>query len=159
VVTTINFTVNRGALEVVMERLFDAPRSLVWKLWTDPNLIPQWWGPSRMKTTVDRMDMKPGGRWRFILENPDGSKIAFSGEYREIVPPERLLYTFNFEPIGPGHEVIEVVTFEEHEHKTKLTSKNIYQKLEDLEGMVQSGMEEGSNETMERFADLLKKHS
>ncbi len=153
------FNVNREAREIVMERTFDAPRELVWKLWTDPELIPHWWGPKEYKTTVEKMEVRPGGVWRFIQRDPSGNEYAFSGEYREIVPPSRIVHTFNFEPIGPGHELVESVTFEEQDGKTKMTSKAMYKSLEDLEGMVSSGMERGANETMERFAELLKNSS
>ncbi|MCI0415876.1 SRPBCC family protein [bacterium] len=158
-ITPKNFSVNREGREITGERIFDAPRQLVWKLWTDPDLIPQWWGPKKYKTTVEKMDFRPGGVWRFIQQEPNGNEYAFSGEYREIVPPERLVYTFNFEPIGPGHELIEVVTFEEINGKTKMTNKAIYKTIEDLEGMLRSGMEEGAMETMARFDELLRKHS
>jgi uncharacterized protein YndB with AHSA1/START domain len=154
--TIKKFTVNREAREITMERIFDAPRELVWKVWTNPELIPQWWGPKMLVTTVDEMDLRPGGRWRFIQRDPNGMEYAFNGVYREIVPPERLVATFNFEPIGPGHELVESVTFEEQGGKTKMTSKAVYNTLEDLEGMLKSGMEAGANETMDRFGELLK---
>ncbi len=142
--TARKFTVDREAREITMERIFDALRELVWKVWTNPDLIPQWWGPKRLVTTVDEMDLKPGGRWRFIQRDSNGMEFAFSGVYREIVPPKRVVHTFNFEPIGPGHELVEIVTFEEQGGRTKLTSKAVYNTLEDLEGMLKSGMEEGA---------------
>ncbi len=150
------FTVDREAREITMERIFDAPRELVWKLYTNPDLIPQWWGPKALVTTVDEMDVRPGGRWRFIQRDPNGMEYAFNGVYREIEPPKRVVYTFNFEPIGPGHELVEIVTFDEQGGKTKLTSKAVYNTIEDLEGMLKSGMEGGATETMDRFEQLLK---
>jgi uncharacterized protein YndB with AHSA1/START domain len=86
---------NTGALtvttpsdrEIVMTRVFDAPRELVFKAYTDPSLIPQWWGPRGFTTTVDQMDVRPGGVWRFVQRGPDGSEYAFNGVYREIAPP------------------------------------------------------------------------
>jgi uncharacterized protein YndB with AHSA1/START domain len=150
------FTINREAKEIIMERMFDGPRDLVWKLWTDPLMIPKWWGQRNYKTTVDKMDFRPGGEWRFIQTDPDGNEFGFHGIYREIVVPEKISQTFNFEPIGPGHELVEIVTFREIEGKTRMISKAIYNSIQDLEGMVRSGMEEGSNETMDRFAELLK---
>ena len=154
--TEKKFTVDREAREITMERIFDAPRELVWNLYTNPKLIPQWWGPKTLKTTVDEMDVRPGGRWRFIQRDPNGMEYAFNGIYREIEPPKRVVYTFNFEPIGPGHELVEIVTFEEQGRKTKLTSKAVYNTIEDLEGMLKSGMEGGAIETMDRFEELLK---
>jgi len=158
-IMTPTFTVNREAKEIVMERVFDAPRDLVWKLWTDPQMIPKWWGPVKYKTVVDKMDFRVGGQWRFIQSDSHGNEFAFHGIYREIVPFEKISVTFNFEPIGPGHELLEVVTFEVMKGQTKMVSKAMYNSIEDLEGMVKSGMEEGYNETMERFAKLLTQHS
>jgi uncharacterized protein YndB with AHSA1/START domain len=80
--------------EVLITRIFDAPRERVFKASTDPNLIPQWWGPKRYTTTVEKMDVKPGGVWRFIQSDKEGNKFAFNGVYREIEPPEREVYTF-----------------------------------------------------------------
>jgi uncharacterized protein YndB with AHSA1/START domain len=81
--------------EVVMTKVFDAPRELVWKAYTDPRLIPRWWGPRYLTTTIDKMDVKPGGAWRFVSRGPDGSESAFHGVYREVVKPDRLSWLSN----------------------------------------------------------------
>ena len=95
----------RGDREIVLTREFDAPRELVFKAMTDPNHIPRWWGPRRYTTVVDKMDVRPGGKWRFINKGPDGEH-AFRGEYREIVPPERIVTTEAFdESWYPGEAV------------------------------------------------------
>lgn len=94
--------------EIVMARVFNAPRTLIFKAYTDPNLIPRWWGPRKYTTIVDKMDVKVGGVWRFIQRDDAGHEFAFNGVYREIVPPERLSYTFEFEPMA-GHVVIDTV--------------------------------------------------
>jgi len=148
-------TQDKATKEVTITRVFDAPRELVWKVANDPDLIPRWWGPGRLTTTVDKMEVRPGGVWRYVQRASDGSEYAFNGVYREVVPPERLVYTFEFEGM-PGHVALQTVTFEEHEGKTKLTQKVLFRTVEDLEGMVSSGMEEGSVETMDRFAQLLE---
>ena len=140
--------------EIVMERVFNAPRELVFKAHTDPNLISQWWGPRRYTTTVDKMDLRVGGVWRFVQHDADGNEFAFNGVYREIVPPERLSDTFEFEGM-PGHVMVETVTFEEQNGKTKVTVTGMYQSVEDRDGMLQSGMEEGANESYERLVELL----
>ena len=140
--------------EIVMERVFNAPRELVFKAHTDPNLISQWWGPRRYTTVVDKMDLRVGGVWRFVQHDADGNEFAFNGVYREIVPPERLSYTFEFEGM-PGHVLVETVTFEEKNGKTKVTVTGLYQSVEDRDGMLQSGMEEGANESYERLVELL----
>jgi uncharacterized protein YndB with AHSA1/START domain len=142
--------------EIVMTRVFDAPRELVFKAYTDPNIIPQWWGLRGSTTIVDKLDLRPDGVWRFIQREQDGSEYAFNGVYREIVPPERLVYTFEFEPM-PGHVLLETITFEEHDGKTTLTDHALFDSVEDRDGMLASGMEAGAAETMDRLAELLVK--
>jgi uncharacterized protein YndB with AHSA1/START domain len=141
--------------EIIIERIFDALRELVFKAYTDPNLIPQWWGPRGYTTTVDRMDVRLGGIWRFVQRGPDGNEYAFNGAYREIVPPERLAYTFEFEAM-PGHVLLETVTFEEHDGKTKVTATALFDTVEDRDGMLKSGMEEGAAESWDRLAEHLQ---
>jgi uncharacterized protein YndB with AHSA1/START domain len=154
--TRTNLTAEPGKQEVVITRLFDAPRELMFKIYTDPKLVPQWWGPKYLSCTVDKMDVRPGGVWRFIQRDAEGNEYAFHGVYHAIVPPVRLVYTFEFEGM-PGHILLETVTFEEHTGKTMLTEKSIFQTVEDREAMLNSGMEEGSAETMDRFAELLER--
>ena len=143
-----------GKQEIVISRVFDSLRELVFKAFTDPNHIPKWWGPKRFTTTVDKMDLRPGGIWRFVQRDAGGNEYAFHGVYHEIVPPERLVYTFEFEGM-PGHVLLETVTFEEHAAKTILTNRSVFQTVGDRDGMLKSGMEEGAAETMDRFAELL----
>ena len=141
--------------EIVMTRVFDAPRELVFKAYTDPNLIPQWWGLRSNTTTVDKMDVRPGGVWRFIQHDADGNEFGFNGEYREIVPPERLVNTFEFEGM-PGHIIVDTAMFEElPDGKTKLTVTSLFDTVEDRDGMLKSGMEGGAIETWDRLAELL----
>jgi len=142
--------------EIIMTRIFDAPRQLVFKAHTDPVLIAQWWGPRRFTTIVDRIDVRPGGAWRFINRTADGEEYGFRGEFREIVPPERIVWTFEFEGM-PGHVSVETATFEERDGKTRLTARAVYETVEDRDGMLSSGMEEGARETWDRLAELLEK--
>lgn len=100
------------------------------------------------------MEVRPG--WRFVQRDYDGNVYAFHGVYHEIVPPERLVYTFEFEGM-PGHVLLETVTFEEHDGKTKLTDTSVFQTVEDRDGMLKLGMEEGAAETMDRLAEYLAK--
>jgi len=144
-----------GAPEIVITRVFDAPRDTVFKANTNPDLIPRWWGPESYTTAVDAMEVRKGGAWRFVQRGPDGNEYAFSGIYREVVPPERLAYTFNFEAM-PGHETLETVTFEEDDGKTRVTDKVLFQTVEDRDGMLASGMAKGATESMDRFAGVLK---
>ena len=142
--------------EIVGSRIMDAPPELVFKAYTDPDLIPRWWGPRRYATTVDKMDLRPGGVWRFVHRAADGGEYAFNGVYREIVPPKRLVYTFNYEG-APGHEAVETVTFEEAEGgKTRMTDHLLFETREERDGMLNSGMEEGAAETIDRLVELLR---
>ncbi len=142
--------------EIVITRIFDAPRELVFKTSTNPDLIPQWWGPKRFATKVEKMDVKTGGVWRFIQRDQDGNEYAFNGIYREIVPQEREVHTFEFEGM-PGHAIIETSKFEEFEGKTKLTVTDLFQSVEDRDGMFRTGMKEGAIESMDRLEELLQK--
>ena len=149
------FTVNRDTLEVRMERVFDAPRDLVWRVITNPTLIPQWWGPSQYKTVVDKFDFKVGGVWRYVHKVNEG-EYAFNGVYKEIVPNEKIVDTFEFEPM-PGHILTETMTLTDlPDGKTQFKQVSKYATIEDLEGMVASGMESGATETVERLDKLLK---
>lgn len=151
-----SFTVQKDKLQVVMERVFEVPRALVWKVITDPKFIPQWWGPAQFETVVDKMDFRVGGEWRFIHKG-GGQEYAFHGVYKEIVPIEKISDTFNFEPIGPGHEMVETMLLEDMGNgQTKATQTSAYNNIEDLEGMVNSGMEGGAVETWERLAHLVE---
>ena len=141
--------------EIVSTRIFDAPRELVFKAMTDPKAIPRWWGRSVYSTTVDKMDVKPGGAWRYRQKAPDGNEYAFRGEYREVVPPERLVYTFEFEGM-PGHIAVETITYEPLPgNKTKLIDHMLFDSVQDRDGMLQSGMEEGANESMNQLDEYL----
>ncbi len=150
----LNLTAEPGKHSIVMTRDFDAPRELVFKAITDPNLIPQWWGPRSLTTTVDKMEVRPGGIWRFVERDADGNEDAFHGVYHDITLPERLIYTFEWEGM-PGHVLLETVTFKDQDGKTRLTDISVFQTVEDRDGMLQSGMEGGAAESMDRLAELL----
>jgi uncharacterized protein YndB with AHSA1/START domain len=150
-----NLVVDREERAIIMSRVFDAPRELVWKICTDPALIPQWWGPRSTTTIVDKMDVRVGGEWRYIHQDGEGNEYGFNGVYQEVVAPERLTYTFEFEPMA-GHIAIETITFEEQpDGKTRLITRTTYDALEDLEATIQSGMEGGADETWDRLEELL----
>lgn len=151
--TTI--TIDYDRLEIVFERVFDAPRDLVWKVITDPALIPQWWGPSYLTTVVDRMDVRPGGTWRFVQHAPDGAVHAFNGVYQEVAPPERLVQTFEYEPFA-GQVSTERVTLDPlPDDRTLWRGVASYPTLEHLQGVAESGMESGALETYNRLAALV----
>jgi uncharacterized protein YndB with AHSA1/START domain len=140
--------------EIVMSREFDAPRELVFKAYTDPLLIPQWWGLRSNTTRVEQMDSRPGGAWRYVQTSPDGQEFAFHGEYRAVSPPERLVSTFEFEGM-PGHVIVDTLTLEEIDGRTRLTTTSVFASKEDRDGMIASGMESGAAESLDRLAELL----
>jgi uncharacterized protein YndB with AHSA1/START domain len=142
-------------LEILVTREFDAPRDIVYKTMTDPKLIPQWWGPRSDKITVDKMEVRPGGKWRFVATQADGTTYAFRGEYREIVPGEKIVQTFEFEPMA-GHISVETWTLTDLPGgRTLFTTRSVFSSKEDRDGMVQSGMESGLRETYERLDEVL----
>ncbi len=140
--------------EIVTERTFEAPRDRVFAVYTDPELIPKWWGPRGTTAIVDKMDVRAGGDWRFVHRGPDGDESAFRGTYREVSPPERIVQTFEWEGM-PGHVIVETATFEELGERTKVTTVSLFHTTEERDGMLASGMEGGLNETHDRLAELL----
>jgi uncharacterized protein YndB with AHSA1/START domain len=148
------FLVPDGKQEVVITRTFDAPRELVFRAFTDPKLVPEWWGPRDQDTVVDKMDVRPGGQWRFVSREADGDEYGFHGVYHDVTPHDRLVYTFEYEGV-PGHCLLETVTFEDAEGGTLVTDRAVYQTLEDRDGMVAAGMESGARQSMDRLAELL----
>jgi uncharacterized protein YndB with AHSA1/START domain len=152
----LNLTATPGTQGIVMTRVFDAPRELVFRAYTDPELVPQWWGPEGVKTIVDTLDVRKGGLWRFIHSDDEGNAYAFNGVYHEVVAPERIVYTFEFEPM-PGHILLETVTLEEQpDGTTKLVDVSVFQSVEDRDGMLSMGMESGAAESMDRLDALLR---
>lgn len=143
-----------GKQEVVMTRALAAPRELVFKMFTDPKLFARWWGPRRLINEVDRFDILPGGSWRVVQRDEAGHEFAFHGVCHDVVSPERIVQTFEFEGV-PGHVLLQTATFENVEGQTRLTLKSIYESIEDRDAMVQTGMESGATESMERLAELL----
>jgi uncharacterized protein YndB with AHSA1/START domain len=146
--------VEPGTQEIVMTRTFDAPRELVFKTTMDPNLIPRWWGPRYLTTTVDEMDVQPGGKWRYIQRDPEGNVHAFHGVYHDIAAPERVVSTFEYEGV-PGHVLLQTMTLDEVDGKTNLTMQSVFQSVADRDGMVEAGMEVGARDMVDRIEELL----
>ncbi|GAC1425105.1 MAG: SRPBCC family protein [Ktedonobacteraceae bacterium] len=148
-----------GKQEIVITREFDAPRELVFKACTDPKLIPQWWGPRYLSTEVDKMDVRPGGQWRFLNRDAEGNEFAFHGVYHEVLAPERIIDTFEFEGLPEtGHVTLETMKLEVLPGgRTRLTIQSVFQSVADRDGMLQTDMEVGVNDTYDRLAELLKK--
>jgi uncharacterized protein YndB with AHSA1/START domain len=145
-----------GKHEFTLTRKFKAPRALVYQTYTDAAAIPQWWGPRGLTTVVDKMEVKPGGQWRFVQHDSEGNEFGFHGFYHQVIPSERLISTFEWEGL-PGHVLLETTTFEDYEGGTKVVSSSVFQTVEDRDGMLQSGMEGGAEESLERLTELLEK--
>ena len=141
--------------EIVMRRVLDAPRELVFEAHKSCEHLSQWWGPRGYEVISCDVDFRPGGGWRIVHRSPDGEEHAFRGEYREIVPPERIVWTFEFEGM-PGSVSVETMTLEEHDRKTELKSTSVFDTVAERDGMLESGMESGAAETMDRLDEYLE---
>jgi uncharacterized protein YndB with AHSA1/START domain len=142
--------------EIVMTRTFDAPRDLVFEAHSSCEHMRNWWGPRKYDVASCEIDFRPGGSWRVVHKTADGSEeYGFHGEYREIVRPERIVWTFEYEGM-PGHVSVETLTLEEYDGKTTVTATAVYDTVEDRDGMLQSGMEEGAEESYERLDEYLE---
>lgn len=131
--------------EVRIERIFNAPRDRVWKAMTDPKLVAQWWGRGN-KLDVEKLEVTRGGHWRFV-EHSDHGDHGFEGRYAEVTPPERLVQTFEWDGM-PGHVALETCTLEDlGDGRTRLVTTSLFLTAEDRDGMLQSGMEGGLNES------------
>jgi uncharacterized protein YndB with AHSA1/START domain len=149
-----NVIAEPGTQQITVTRIFDAPCELVFKAYTDPELMPQWLGPRDLTMTIDHMEVRPGGAWRYTHRDPNGNEYGFHGVYHDVVSPERIVGTFEFEGM-PGHVSLDTGTFEEQDGKTKLTITSVFQSVADRDGMLQSGMEGGMKESLDRLEELL----
>jgi uncharacterized protein YndB with AHSA1/START domain len=143
--------------EITVTRNFSFPRRKLFSTYMDRKSIPKWWGPKDFKTMVKKMDPRPGGIWRFIQRGPDGKEYAFTGVYHEIKPPKKIVMTFEFEGFR-GHKVHETVTFFENKGRTRMVVTDLFDDLKDLNGMLESGMEEGINESFDRLEEVVKEN-
>jgi uncharacterized protein YndB with AHSA1/START domain len=134
------FQIDKDKLEVRIVKVFKASPERLWRAYTTPEEIVQWWEGTR----VDKHDFRVGGAWRFVSEGQDGKEFAFRGEFKEIDEPHRIVRTFEYEPM-PGHVLTESVTLEpQDDGETLVTTVSKYDSLSDMEGMVGMGMEEGA---------------
>ena len=147
-----------GKQEMIITREFDAPRELVFKAFTDPGLYIEWLGPRRLTMMLDTFEPRSGGRWRYIHKDHSGNEFGFHGVYHEVLAPERIIDTFEFEGLPEaGHVCLETLTLEELPGgRTRLTAQSVFQSVADRDGALQSGMEEGLNDSHERLAELLE---
>lgn len=151
-------TVEPGKQEILIEREFNAPREIVFKAYTDPELYVQWIGPRGLSTTLEKFEPINGGSWRYIQKDGQGNEFAFHGVNHEVLAPERIIGTFEFEGLPEtGHVILQTVKFEALPgNRTKMTAQSVFQSVEDRDGMIQSGMEQGVNDSYDRLDELLE---
>lgn len=150
--TEVSTTAERA---MVTTRVFDAPRELVFKAWTDPELIPRWWGPRGFTTTVHEMDVRVGGLWRLTMHGPDGVDYPNRSVYVDVRPPERLAYTHFADEEGTRVHFEMTATFEERDGKTHLTMEMLFPSAAEREEAAKFGAVEGAQQTLDRLAELL----
>ena len=143
-----------GIQQIVITREFDAPRELLFRAHTEPDLLVQWLGPRNLTMTVDRFEVRDGGTWRYLHRDADGNDYGFHGVFHGTPSPDGIVQTFEYEG-APGHVSLETLTFEEVEGRTRVRAVSVYQSVEDRDMMVQSGMEEGLNEGYDRLDELI----
>ena len=137
--------------EILIVREFDAPARLVWRAWTEPDLVRRWWHANRGEMTVCEIDLRPGGTWRFAMNTTEGGfEVAFHGEYREVVPQRRLVHTEVYEgaPEGSG-EALDTVTFTEIEGRTRVENLVKVDSREARDMIIASGMEDGLQDALD----------
>jgi uncharacterized protein YndB with AHSA1/START domain len=146
------FVVDKENLEVRLTRAFNATPERLWQAYTTADQITKWWED----TTVDKLDVQVGGEWRFVSVGPDGKEHAFKGVFKELDKPNKIVRTFEYEPVA-GHIMVESVMFEAlPDGKTKQVTVSKFENLEDLNGMVGMGMEHGAAAGLERLAKVVE---
>jgi uncharacterized protein YndB with AHSA1/START domain len=137
--------------QILVTREFDAPRHLVWRVWTTPELVKRWWGGKRGEVTLAEIDLRVGGHWRYVMTANGGFEVGFHGEFREIVPEERLVHTEVFEGVPDGDAAPAVVTnvFTEKDGRTTVTMLTDLPSKEVRDAIVETGMEGGMQEALD----------
>jgi uncharacterized protein YndB with AHSA1/START domain len=139
--------------EIRIERIFNAPRARVWQAFTDRDLIAQWWGRGN-KLVIERMEVERGGHWRFVEHGPEGVH-GFEGRYREVTPQERIVQTFEWDGM-PGYVAVDTAVFQDlGDGRTKVISTSLFHTTEERDGMLQSGMADGLNQSYAALDKLL----
>ena len=151
--------VEPGKQELFITRDFNSSRDIVFKAYTDPKLLLQWMGPKDLVMTIKKMEPKSGGSYRYTYTDPQGNEAGFHGVIHEVLKPQRVIQTFEFEGLPEsGHVVLETTKFEElPDGKTRVTTQSVFQSVADRDGMVQSGMERGVVDSHDRLDVILEK--
>jgi uncharacterized protein YndB with AHSA1/START domain len=145
-----------GVPQILMEREFDAPRELIFRAHTEPDLLVKWLGPRNLTMTIDRFDVRDGGTWRYVSRDADGNEHGFHGVFHGDPSPDGIVQTFEYEG-APGHVALETLTLEERDGKTVVRTNSVYQTVEARDAMVASGMEYGVNDGYARLDELVAK--
>lgn len=153
---TEKLTAEPGVPQLTGARAFQAPPELLFRAWTEPDLLVQWLGPRRLKMTVDHYDVRHGGTWRYVHTEEDGTEHGFRGVFHGMPSPDGIVNTFEYEG-APGHIQLDTVRFERQGDQTLMHMNTVFQTIEARDAMLEHGMEEGWNESLERLDDLLAK--
>lgn len=141
--------------QILITREFDAPRNLVYRAWTTPELVRRWWHSGRGEMTVCEIDLRVGGRWRYVMVAGGGMEVGFHGTYREIVPDERLVSTEVYEGM-PGAEALDTLTLSERDGRTTLTVLVEHATREHRDAHLESGMEDGMQDAMDLLEEVAR---
>lgn len=151
---TTRITAQPGIPQIVIEREFDAPRDLIYRAWTDPELLTQWLGPRNLTMEIDHFDVRDGGTWRYVHRDEQGNAYGFHGVFHGDPSPDGVVQTFEFEG-APGHVSLDTLTLEERDGKTLARTSSVFQTVEARDAMVESGMEHGIEDGFERLDELI----
>jgi uncharacterized protein YndB with AHSA1/START domain len=154
--TEMQITAEPSVPQVLTARELDAPRELVYRAFTEPDLLVQWLGPRMFTMTVDRFDLRDGGSWRYVHSDDAGNVFGFHGVFHGEPSPDGIVQTFEFEG-APGHVSMDTVTFDERDGKTTVRTNTVFQSVEARDAMVDAGMASGMSEGYERLDDVLAK--
>ncbi|MGZ5213012.1 MAG: SRPBCC family protein [Actinomycetota bacterium] len=154
--TQMQITAEPGVPQILTVRELDAPLALVYRAFTEPELLTQWLGPRKYTMTVDRYDLRDGGTWRYVHTDDAGNAYGFHGVFHGTPSTDGIVQTFEFEG-APGHVSMDTLTLEEHDGKTTVRTNSVFQSVEARDAMVESGMGDGMSEGYERLDELLAK--
>ena len=152
--TTMQVTAEPGVPYIDTARSFDAPRELLFRAFTDPELLVQWLGPRRYTMVIDRYEVRDGGAWRYIHRGDDGNEFGFHGVFHGTPSVDNLVQTFEFEG-APGHVSLDTLTFDAEAGRTVVRTHSVYQSVGDRDAMVENGMEQGMSEGYDRLEELI----
>jgi uncharacterized protein YndB with AHSA1/START domain len=147
-------TAEPGMPQIIMTREFDAPADLVFRAYTDPDLLVQWLGPRDLTMTIDRYEARDGGTWRYLHQDAQGNQYGFHGVFHGSPSPDGIVQTFEFEG-APGHVQLDTTTLEQRDGRTLMRTVSSFQSAEDRDAMIVAGMERGVQDSGERLDELL----